>query len=295
MFERSFAFAQDDKAFGYPMPDPQSDSAESSASSPLPRVSPFLLRHFQRHTRRFLAKNFHAVRLSRAGGRPAVPAGTPVVVYANHSSWWDPMLGVFLTRELFPARTLYAPIDAAALERYKFFAKLGFFGIDRERAARGAAEFLKRVRAILASEGAMLWLTPQGRFADARERPLAFEPGIAHLARRIPGVLFLPMALEYVFWEERTPEVLIRFGDALESEAGAARGDGRDTAALLDLLQRALLETQDALAAESIRRDPADFEVLLAGRAGVNVLYDAWRTAKAALRGESFRREHGEK
>ena len=40
-------------------------------------------------------------------------------------------------------------------------------------------------------------------------------------------------------------------------------------------------------------RDPAAFEVMLAGRAGVGGVYDLWRAAKAAVRGERFNRQHG--
>ena len=58
-------------------------------------------------------------------------------------------------------------------------------------------------------------------------------------------------------------------------------------------LERALTEAQDALAAEAVRRDPAAFETLVGGAAGVGGVYDFWRSLWAKLRGERFHSEHG--
>jgi hypothetical protein len=58
------------------------------------------------------------------------------------------------------------------------------------------------------------------------------------------------------------------------------------------VLETKLQETQDALAAESIRRDEQLFTTLLSGRAGVGGVYDLWRRLAATWRRRSFAREH---
>ena len=95
------------------------------------------------------------------------------MVYLNHPSWWDPLVCLVLAHRCFPGRAAFAPMDAAQLERYRFFRKLGAFGVERGT-RHGAAAFLRIGTKVLARPGAMLWLTPQARFADARERPLRF-------------------------------------------------------------------------------------------------------------------------
>ena len=72
-------------------------------------------------------RHFHSLRISRAG-LPPDARGLPLVLYTNHASWWDPLVGLVVKAECFPDRTLFTPIDATMLERYKMFAKLGFFG-----------------------------------------------------------------------------------------------------------------------------------------------------------------------
>ena len=255
----------------------------------VPKTSPWLVSWFGKYAHRYVRRHFHAVRVSQ-GGMPARDIRGPLVIFGNHSSWWDPLIAIILARRFFPGRELFAPIDAAALARYRFFERLGFYGVELE-SPRGGARFLRVSTAILRKPDAMLWLTPQGRFADPRERPVRFKPGIGHLAAhtaQAAGAVFLPVAAEYVFWQERTPEALIRFGTPLSVD-----GEPDDPHAWTHRLETALAATQDALARESKSRDPSAFETILSGRAGVGGVYDQWRKIRARLRGEVFEAKHG--
>ncbi len=258
------------------------------SAAPLPRVSPWWVRMAARYAERYAARGLHAVRQSRAGGVPDLGTA-PAVIYLNHSSWWDPLVLLIVAQRNWPDRRHFAPIDAAALGRYRILESLGFFGIERGTVA-GARRFSEKTRGILAEPQTVLWLTPQGRFADPRDRPTRLEPGLAWLAGcAAPHVSFVPLALEYPFWEERTAECLLRFGPVLEREQIAAFDSaerGRHLAAELEA-------TQDRLAEESRRRRAADFETLVQGAAGVGGVYDAWRRLMARVRGERFRPEHG--
>ena len=53
--------------------------------------------------------------------------------------------------------------------------------------------------------------------------------------------------------------------------------------------------TMDQLAADALSRDPARFEPLVSGAAGIGGIYDLWRRAKALVRGEQFQPQHGRK
>ncbi len=194
------------------------------------------------------------------------------------------MMCVLLARKLMPERKHYAPMDAASLERYQILKHIGIFGVEM-KTARGAAQFLRKGLAILA-QGGVLWVTPQGRFADARERPLMFKPGLAALAARTPrGCRVQPLAIEYVFWDERLPEALLHFGEPIE-----VRGQ---TAAELDAqLQAALLDAMETLRGFAMARDGAAFEVLQAGRAGTGGYYEIGQRLLAGLRGRRFQPQH---
>src|SRR5262249_37561366 len=157
-----------------------------------------------------------------------------------------------------------------------FFKKLGFVGVDT-KTLRGAAEFLRTGTAILSQPSRVYWVTAQGRFTDVRERPLAIQAGVGHLAARLERGIVLPLALEYTFWTERTPEALVRVGEPL-SVAEHPGLSGKEWAALIET---AMTQNLDALNAEAMTRDPAKFTALLAGKSGVGGPYDWWRRLKA--------------
>jgi Acyltransferase len=243
----------------------------------VPQISQPLLALFSEYAAWYLGKQFHSIRLLRSASVPNDPLG-PLVVFLNHAAWWDPLVCLLLRREFFAERSAYAPIEAAALERYRFLKRLGFFPIETGT-TRGAARFLKISEAILRREKSALFITPQGKFADVRS-PLVFAPGIDHLAAQFPEALFLPLAIEYSFWEERKPEVLFAFGEALPAlESGSP-------AERLGVLQ-------GQLAAAVTRRRPNEWEVVRKSRSGVSRPYDFGRWLRARWHGEAFRAGHG--
>ena len=248
-----------------------------------PHISKPVLRFFRWIVRGYFRRHFRAVRVSEASRWVALPAG-PIIIFANHSSWWDPMVSILLGSALLPERNHYAPMDAAALERYAIFKRIGAFGIERNT-ARGAAQFLRTSLALLKNNG-VLWVTPQGRFADARERPLEFKPGLASLAAKVKGgCTVLPMAIEYTFWDERLPEVLLHFAEPIFVREQPA-------AELEESFKASLLEAMKTLQDKAVARDPAGFTVVAQGRAGVGGFYAAGQRVFAKLRGRKYQAEH---
>ena len=248
-----------------------------------PHISKPVLGFFRRIVRGYFARHFRAVRVSDSPRFALLGAG-PLIVYANHSSWWDPMVLTLLAARYMPERAHYAPMDAAALARYGILKHVGVFGVEM-KTARGAAQFLRTGLSVLA-KGGVLWVTPQGRFADARERPLVFKPGLAALAARVPGgCTVLPLAIEYTFWDERLPETLLHFGEPV-------RVDGESADEIDAALRNALGATMEALAAKAIPRNPAAFEVFQQGRVGTGGFYEFGQRLFARLRGRTFQAEH---
>jgi len=252
-----------------------------------PPITPWLLRTFTAYSRWYVGRHFHSLRLSRAG-LPPQAGSPPLVIYVNHASWWDPLICLLLQNACFTNRQAFAPIDAAALRQYRFFARLGFFGVE-QHSARGAAQFIRAATALLAQPNTSLWLTPQGRFADVREQSPQFKAGLGHLPARLERAVFVPLALEYVFWEERKAEVLARFG-----APEIISGNGSSPKEWTHHFEQRLQANQAALAIEAQRRQPADFRTLVHSRSGVGFAYDAWRALRAKLTGQPFHREHGD-
>jgi len=256
------------------------DHNSALPEDPLALHAPRLFRAFGWYQRWFFWRNFHAVRIARCD-LPDAPANRPLVIYTNHPSWWDPALFMLVSNIFLQDRAGFGPMEAEALERYKLFRRLGVYGIDTAT-RHGAARFMSISLRILSKPGTALWITAEGHFTDARVRPVRLRPGLAHLVRRVPNAVIVPLAVEYTFWNERKPEALLRFGRAIDI------GDGRQhsVAAWNELMEQRLTETMDALARDAISRDPGLFREVIRGRAGVGGIYDVWRrmAAMAGLR-----------
>lgn len=252
------------------------------------RRSEFALSFFGRIFERTLIRDFHALRVLRARTK-AENAPKRIVIYANHPSWWDGVLYVVLARRLFEGYKAFAPIDASMLERYRFLSRLGAFGVD-QHSSSGATDFIEACRHALRDDKSMLFIAAQGRFADVRERPLDLSPGLAHVADVAPDAIFVPLAVETTFWIEKRPELLIAFGEMVTAEELAVLGK-KDR---MPLLEQKLVVTMDLLREASVARKADAFDLVLAGKSGIDAIYDTWRRLSAFARGQkSFRPGHG--
>lgn len=256
-------------------------------SSRVVKPSGGLLALFSLYLRWYLGRHFHGLRIANSDRFPREVSG-PLIVYLNHPSWWDPLACIIVSRRFLPQADHYAPMDEAALARYGFFAKLGLFPVELDT-PRGAMQFLRSAGEVLSTPNSVLWLTPQGKFADARLDPLVFKDGLASLLHRLPSATLLPLAIEYVYWDERLPEILVNPGNPIRIRDS----DKAENADLNATLTTALSSAQQELAALAMLRNPANFEAILDGGAGVGVFYDLWRRLRSGARGERYEAEHG--
>ncbi|WOI57743.1 lysophospholipid acyltransferase family protein [Palleronia sp. LCG004] len=259
---------------------------ETAGGDPVALRSPSMCRFFAGIMRRQMRQGFRAVRLARPG-LPDLPGDRPLLVYANHPSWWDPAFFILLAAEIFTDRESYGVIEAPMLEKYRFMRRIGLFGVERDP-RRGGAQFLRTGERLMADPARMLWVTAQGGFADPRLRPPELQGGVARLMARCPETVALPLAVEYPFWSEKRPEALALFGTPVTH-------DGTEPPEALNGRLSAALDTaMGDLADRATARDPAAFTRLLAGRSGVGGIYDAWGRLRAAAQGRRYVADHME-
>ena len=250
--------------------------------------TPWLLALFSRYTRRYLQRNFHAVHCFGELPNGELTENIPLIVALNHSSWWDVLLGLIAAEDFF-TREWYGVMDARQLERYKFFAKLGMIGVDRQTLT-GAKEFLAYSETLLKSQPRALWLTPQGEMLSNQRRPIRFQPGIGHLAERLGDFYFTTVVFHYEFWNEKRPEAFLSLSAVERIHVGGDFRRREFVAAQERRIERQLDELLEAVQS----RDAARFCPLLRGATGISATYDLIRAIGARLRGEDFHSEHSE-
>jgi 1-acyl-sn-glycerol-3-phosphate acyltransferase len=202
----------------------------------VPRRSPAFAALFARHARGRIARSFDRLVVRGLSAAHEVAARAPVLVVANHTAWWDPLLALHLSQAI--GVEAYAMMDAANLRALPFFAWVGAFGVelseprDGARAIRFAARLLDRPRRAV-------WIFPQGAERPITERPLVFRAGSERIARLAPHARVLPIALRYEHGKTERPWAWVSIGTplapgaahatAVEAELDAIDGAIRDS------------------------------------------------------------------
>lgn len=232
------------------------------------RKHPLLERAYARYGRRLLRRTFARVWV---GGAPWPEGGGPVIAFVNHSAWWDPVLALLLSHDVFRGDG-YGLMEGAQLLRYPFFRRIGCFGATMEHPAedaRGLALYAARLLRVVGPGGRprTLWIFPQGVLLPARV-PLTFRSGLARFSRAVPDALLLPVAVRYEVRAAQRPECFVRIGAPVHPPPGEA------PARLTRRLEQRLGEELDRLDADLTAAHPAGYRVALAGRGSLSDFYD---------------------
>lgn len=194
-------------------------------------------RVFAVYNRNLIARKFEGLRVAglddlREGARDA-----PLMLYANHSSWWDGLVIFQVARAC--ALDLYAMMEEKQLRRYPFHHKIGAFSVVREN-AREAMRSIEYAADLIRDTGRTLLIFPQGETMPNDARPFKLYSGAARIISRTGRAFAAPVAIRYEFLEDFRPEIFVRIG-ALEKFEGVSRTEvKRLTASFAENLTRTL-------------------------------------------------------
>ncbi|MEL6444390.1 MAG: 1-acyl-sn-glycerol-3-phosphate acyltransferase [Bacteroidota bacterium] len=202
-----------------------------------------------------LRSSFRSVRW--VGAWPLLPEGQPVVLYANHHSFFDGYLLWWLLTQHLDRPPLVWMREHDQIPLFGPLGTLPFPEDDARRRAQTLRETARRMRAVPETT---LFLFPEGeqRPPDAGIGP--FETAdLARVARLVPDAAWWPVALRLTWWDADRPIALLT-GDTPHD---APDGDERPRLdALLNRL-RAVRPVGDGVTIDGV---PAASRVLLDGK-----------------------------
>jgi len=218
---------------------------------------------------RGLRSRFNSVRLSGAETMESLDRALPIIIYGNHSCWWDGFVEYYISYGLY-GLDQYIMMEEKQMSRYRFFRWLGAFSVNRD-SPREAALSLRYAMSLFDRPGKILCIFPQGVMRPNDSRPLAFYPGLGRIAAGIGKAQLVPMALRYEFLSEQRPDILVRLGPVKVVETPG------DHEALTRECEDLLTELLDGLRDSVAREDLGGFRTVLQGKASTNVKYDRVR------------------
>lgn len=221
---------------------------------------------------RSLRKYFDRVYFRMRGEYTAEQRATlPMIIYANHSSWWDGYV-VALVERLIKVDG-YLMMEEEQLRRYFFFAWAGCFSVDRHN-TRSALHSLQYAAKLLKERpGRMVCLFPQGNISPNDRRPLGFYNGATYLARLAHPALLYPLAIRIEYLAEQRPALFISLGEALLVSTEQAK-ERHFLQTYTRRLEESLTAELDQLRADVLTGDYSAFSTVLQGKASTNRVFD---------------------
>lgn len=152
-----------------------------------------------------------------------IDSGRPVILAANHMSWWDGFLLLDVYRKLGRHVPLHTLMSRAELDPRPFFRLLGAVAIERDSPA-SIRSAIRAVRAQgIAFPEMVLSYFPQGKIWPSRRRPLGFLGGLELFAAALAPCTILPVGLHVEPLNRRAPTAFISFGTPIHADEGSFR------------------------------------------------------------------------
>ncbi len=228
-----------------------------------------------RYMRRKIARRFARV-MARGIDRldPWGPRGgehRPLILVANHSSWWDAVVPIFLSLDLM-GHDAHGFMESQGLRRYPFFRRLGMLPLDRDN-SREAIRQLETTTDLIRRRRKVLWIFPQGRIVPNDRRPIVAESGTARLIELLGECAIAPVALRYDVGPEEFPIAYVSVGDVVDPGFPGAPPRKELTDRIGGMIEREL----DALRDDMMNERLEEFVPVLHGRSSVNTKWDRVR------------------
>ena len=162
---------------------------------------------FAVYNRNLLKRRFHSLQVSGLDFLRDNDAQIPLIVYANHSSWWDGLVAFEIFRQA--KLDAFYMMEEKHLKNLFLFQKLGAFSIVREN-GREAIKSINYSADLLKKNGGTLLIFPQGEILPNDARPIKFYTGLPRIIAQIGKVYAVPMAMRYEFLGEFKPQIFVK-------------------------------------------------------------------------------------
>jgi 1-acyl-sn-glycerol-3-phosphate acyltransferase len=167
--------------------------------------------------------------------RARLPRDVPVMLIANHVSWWDGFFLREVQRQLLPGLPMFTVMLDNELARFPFLRALGALPIDPQQ----PMSVLRLVRALQRRRrfdpGMAVSFFPQGRIRPSWQRPLDFRRGVTVLADALAPCAIVPVGIHIEPLTRAAPSAFLSVGEPRVVEARPA----------LDMIEGAVTQELD--------------------------------------------------
>lgn len=165
---------------------------------------------FLAYTRNLFWRRFQKLEIKGLENLRARDQGLPLVLYANHSSWWDPLVAFVISQKA--GLDAFAMMEEKNLQKLRFFRRIGAFSVVRENPRQAVKSIRYAAKLLKEKPNRAVWIFPQGEIQSNSIRPLKFYNGAAKIIEQTGKCLAAPVGMRYEFLEDWKPTALAQIG-----------------------------------------------------------------------------------
>jgi 1-acyl-sn-glycerol-3-phosphate acyltransferase len=201
-------------------------------------------RAFAVYNRHLLKRRFNSFQIYGVDFLKNADVEMPLIIYANHSSWWDGLIFLEVLRR-FDGEN-HVMMEEKQLRKLFFFRWLGAFSVVRENPREAVKSIAYAANLLSEKFNRTLLIFPQGEILPNDVRPLRFYQGLARIIEKVQVCRLVPAALRLEFSGNFKPEIYVKIGEPEIYQIG----ETFDVKSATKNYEKRLTETLDSLKQE---------------------------------------------
>lgn len=163
---------------------------------------------FAVYNRNLLNRRFDSLRVSGLKSLREIKREYPLVIYANHSSWWDGLVAFQISKTA--GLDSFIMMEEKHLKKLFLFRRLGAFSVTRESPFKAVKSINYAVNLLKENSKRALWIFPQGEILPNDVRPLKFFTGLSKIILQAEYCYMQAIAMRYEFTGAYKPEIFVK-------------------------------------------------------------------------------------
>ena len=163
---------------------------------------------FEVYNRNLLKRKFNSLSVSGLDFLINKSLNVPLVIYCNHSSWWDGLVTYQISRKA--NLDNFVMMEEKQLKKLFLFRKLGAFSVVRENPRQAAASINYSTKLLLENPNRVLWIFPQGEILPNDLRPFSFYNGLSKIVEKVKNCSVASLSIRYEFLGNFKPQIFAK-------------------------------------------------------------------------------------
>jgi 1-acyl-sn-glycerol-3-phosphate acyltransferase len=166
---------------------------------------------FAAYNSNLISRRFNSLQVSGLDFLHKRDKNLPLILFANHSSWWDGLVAFQISRKV--KLDSFLMMEEKQLRKLRLFRKIGAFSVVREKPREALKSIVYAADILREKPNRVVWIFPQGEILPNDIRPLGFYNGLTKIIKKVGICSVIPVAMRFEFLDDFKPDIFVKIGE----------------------------------------------------------------------------------